>query len=39
MKTCPLCGKEYDDELTVCPDCGATDQTGKFCEYCGAKVN
>ena len=23
----------------VCPDCGATDQTGKFCEYCGAKVN
>ena len=28
-----------DDKLTVCPDCGATDQTGKFCEYCGAKVN
>ena len=22
----------------VCPDCGATDQTGKFCEYCGAKI-
>jgi|GEM_PF-817049 len=22
----------------VCPDCGATDQTGKFCEYCGAKL-
>ena len=22
----------------VCPDCGATDQTGKFCEYCGAKM-
>ena len=22
----------------VCPDCGATDQTGKFCEFCGAKI-
>jgi hypothetical protein len=22
----------------VCPDCGAADQTGKFCEYCGAKL-
>ena len=22
----------------VCPDCGATDQTGKFCEFCGAKM-
>ena len=22
----------------VCPDCGAADQTGKFCEYCGAKM-
>jgi len=22
----------------VCPDCGAADQTGKFCEFCGAKI-
>jgi len=22
----------------VCPDCGAADQTGKFCEFCGAKM-
>jgi len=22
----------------VCPDCGATDQSGKFCEFCGAKI-
>ena len=22
----------------VCPDCGAADQTGTFCEYCGAKL-
>jgi hypothetical protein len=22
----------------VCPVCGATDQTGKFCEYCGAAL-
>ena len=23
----------------VCPGCGATDQNGKFCEYCGEKLN
>ena len=23
----------------VCPGCGAANQTGKFCEYCGAKMN
>ncbi len=22
----------------VCPGCGATDQTGKFCEFCGEKI-
>lgn len=22
----------------VCPDCGAANQTGKFCEFCGAKI-
>lgn len=23
----------------VCPGCGATDQTGKFCEFCGEKID
>ena len=23
----------------VCPGCGAANQTGKFCEYCGTKMN
>lgn len=23
MKTCPVCEKEYDEELTLCPECSA----------------
>ncbi len=34
MDTAPKLG-----DPGVCPDCGATDQTGKFCEFCGAELN
>ena len=31
--------KQAESKSKKCPDCGATDQNGKFCEYCGAKLN
>ena len=40
MKQCPVCGKEYEDTMAFCAECGAqlTEAQMMFCRNCGEKI-
>ena len=40
MKQCPVCGKEYEDTMAFCAECGAqlTEAQIMFCRNCGEKI-
>ena len=38
MKVCPKCGKEFDEDIKFCSDCGTELLAPNSCPNCGAEV-